>query len=162
MYKRQGIGNFANYSGSDWVQYSIPVGSFYTGSFDRLFFVNDNDAGSGNNSFFRNVTVHEGTCGSLATAQEASEEQPLVAQMGTESEFSLSLSPNPATDRIRLVHSLREGVFTVSSLSGQALFSGRFLGEFEEEVDIRELPAGIYLLNIESGEISTSLKFRKR
>ena len=37
--------------------YQIPVGTFYTGSAMRLVLVNDNDAGTGSNSRFRNVRV---------------------------------------------------------------------------------------------------------
>jgi poly(beta-D-mannuronate) lyase len=44
--------------GGSWVTYSIPVGDFYTGTFDRLFFVNDGDSNTGN-SYFRNVKVYE-------------------------------------------------------------------------------------------------------
>jgi len=42
-----------------FVTFQIPVGQFYTGSGFRLVLVNDNDAGSGNNSRFRNVRVFE-------------------------------------------------------------------------------------------------------
>jgi len=47
-----------SYSGSSFVTYEIHVGKYYTGSFDRLFFINDNDSGTGN-SYFRNVRVYE-------------------------------------------------------------------------------------------------------
>lgn len=59
-----GIGAFDNYDGSgDWTHYEIDVGSFYTGTYSRLFFVNDDDAGGtvgGGDSFFRNIVIHEG------------------------------------------------------------------------------------------------------
>ena len=56
--------DFDNYS-SGTVTYTIPVGQYYTGGGFRLVLVNDNDAGSGNNSFFTNVRVFEdgGTSG---------------------------------------------------------------------------------------------------
>ena len=57
-----GITNYDNYT-SGTVTYTIPVGSSYTGNMDRLVFINDNDAGSGNNSTFSNVKIYEGTCG---------------------------------------------------------------------------------------------------
>lgn len=47
-----------SYSGSSFLPYKIYVGDFYTGAFDRIFFVNDNDSGNGN-SYFRNVKVYE-------------------------------------------------------------------------------------------------------
>ncbi len=52
-----GIRDFDNYSGNDFVSYVIPVGQYYTGASMRLVLVNDFDAGSGNNSRFRNVRV---------------------------------------------------------------------------------------------------------
>ncbi len=56
-----GRGNFDNYDGSgEWVHYKIDVGSFYTGQYANLFFVNDHDVGSPTaNSQFRNVIIHE-------------------------------------------------------------------------------------------------------
>ncbi|MEM9592899.1 MAG: S8 family serine peptidase [Acidobacteriota bacterium] len=53
-----GISNFDNYT-SGTTTYTIPVGTFFTGNNMRLVLVNDNDAGSGNNSFFSNVRVFE-------------------------------------------------------------------------------------------------------
>ena len=50
--------DFDNYSGSSLTHYTIPVGQYYTGSM-FLVLVNDNDAGSGNNSRFSNVRVYE-------------------------------------------------------------------------------------------------------
>ena len=53
-----GITDFDNY-GSGTTTYSIPVGQYFTGSNMNLILVNDNDAGSGNNSVFTNVRVFE-------------------------------------------------------------------------------------------------------
>ncbi len=50
--------DFNNYSGSAFTSYSIPVGQFYTGTM-FLVVVNDNDAGAGNTSRFRNVRIFE-------------------------------------------------------------------------------------------------------
>ncbi|MCP3962004.1 MAG: exo-alpha-sialidase [bacterium] len=54
-----GITDFDNYSGSSLVHYTIPVGQYFTGSAMFLVLVNDNDAGSGNDSRFQNVEVYE-------------------------------------------------------------------------------------------------------
>ncbi|MEM6793626.1 MAG: trypsin-like peptidase domain-containing protein [Acidobacteriota bacterium] len=53
-----GFTDFDNYAGGTR-SYSIPVGQFFTGNDMFLVLVNDNDAGSGNNSFFTNVRVFE-------------------------------------------------------------------------------------------------------
>ena len=49
--------NYANYGGSGWTSYSIPVGLFYTGSFTKLAFVCDDDGNDEGQSRFRNVRV---------------------------------------------------------------------------------------------------------
>jgi hypothetical protein len=56
-----GISDFDTYSiGDGWMSYSINIGDYYTGVFDRMFFVMDNDAGSSlSNVSFRNVQVCE-------------------------------------------------------------------------------------------------------
>ena len=56
-----GISGFDNYTGTDFVAYSIPVGQYYTGTNMRVVLANDFDAGSGNNSRFRNVRVGSAT-----------------------------------------------------------------------------------------------------
>ena len=53
-----GITDFDNYT-SGTITYDIPVGQYFTGSAMNLILVNDNDAGSGNNSVFTNVRVYE-------------------------------------------------------------------------------------------------------
>ncbi|MBZ0111153.1 MAG: hypothetical protein K8J08_01700 [Thermoanaerobaculia bacterium] len=50
--------DFDNYSGTAFTTYSIPVGQYYTGTM-FLVLTNDNDAGSGNTSRFRNVRVFD-------------------------------------------------------------------------------------------------------
>ena len=63
-----GLSNFATYSGSGITHYSIPVGQFYTGNFNYLFFVNDHDVSNPTGEeLFSNINVHEGiTAGQLS------------------------------------------------------------------------------------------------
>ncbi|WP_426370132.1 DUF6701 domain-containing protein [Pseudocolwellia sp. HL-MZ7] len=56
-----GITDFDNYSGSGVTHYTIPVGQFYTGNFDHLFFINDNDDNPTGNSTYSNIVVYEAT-----------------------------------------------------------------------------------------------------
>ena len=58
------IDDFDTYMGIDYVSYSIPIGQYYTGLVDRIFFSSDHDADPGNaTSYFRNVRVYEeGEC----------------------------------------------------------------------------------------------------
>ncbi len=57
----QNYGNntFDTYNvGDGWSAFTIDVGNFYTGSFDRIFFVMDDDSGNlASNGAFRNVEV---------------------------------------------------------------------------------------------------------
>ncbi|KAA5543103.1 tandem-95 repeat protein [Roseiconus nitratireducens] len=57
-----GIRDFRDYRSSapGWKHYQIPVGQYYTGAFDTLFFGNDHDvSGADGESFFANVRVYE-------------------------------------------------------------------------------------------------------
>ncbi|MEW7289322.1 discoidin domain-containing protein [Aquimarina sp. 2304DJ70-9] len=55
-----GIRSYDNYNASgNYKTYVIPVGNSYTGNAMNLVLVNDNDAGSGNHSSFRNIRIYE-------------------------------------------------------------------------------------------------------
>ena len=53
-----GIADFATYSGGV-THYTIPVGQFYTGNFQYLFFINDDDSSAAGNSLYSNINVYE-------------------------------------------------------------------------------------------------------
>ncbi|WP_109299197.1 trypsin-like peptidase domain-containing protein [Aquimarina sp. AU474] len=96
-----GVTNFDNYS-SGTTTYIIPVGNFYTGNMDRLVFINDNDAGSGNNSTFSNVKIYEGSCGQSASTESViAAFENVTPIMGDQEEgdlLDLKITPNPAQD----------------------------------------------------------------
>jgi len=55
-----GNSDFANYPGAGWRSYQIPVGEYYTGTFQYLVFIADKDSGgSSQDSTFRNVLIYE-------------------------------------------------------------------------------------------------------
>ena len=58
------IADFDNYSGSDYVSYTIPIGQYYTGAVNQIFYLADHDASPFNGtSYFRNVRIYEaGAC----------------------------------------------------------------------------------------------------
>ena len=73
VYGTQAYGTIYNtYSGSGVTHYVIPVGTYYTGSFTSLFFVNDDDAAPIGNSTFSNIQVYEGTPPSLTVTVDGS------------------------------------------------------------------------------------------
>ncbi len=59
-----------SYDGSgNWQSFSIPIGNFFTGSFDNIVFINDNDANpSGSNSSFKNVRLVDANGNCLTSA----------------------------------------------------------------------------------------------
>ena len=60
--------------GGAYQSYSIPVGTFFTGNFDYITFINDDDSGPTGNSLFRNVTLREGPLEFAPSAPDSIEE----------------------------------------------------------------------------------------
>jgi MSHA biogenesis protein MshQ len=56
-----GLSNFDTYTGSGTTHFTIPVGEFYTGDFQYLFFMNDDDSNPTGNSLYSNINVYEDT-----------------------------------------------------------------------------------------------------
>ena len=54
-----GISDFDTYMGSGLSHFTIPVGQFYTGNFQYLFFMNDDDSSAAGNSLYSNINVYE-------------------------------------------------------------------------------------------------------
>ncbi len=93
-----GVTNYDNYT-SGTQTYIIPVGNFYTGSMDRLVFINDNDAGSGNTSTFNNIKIYEGTCsGSSSRKTNITSIIPILGNQGEGILSTIILNPNPTSD----------------------------------------------------------------
>ncbi len=159
-----GVTNYDNYS-SGTRRYVIPVGSFYTGAMDRLVFVNDNDAGSGNISVFSNVKIYEGSCsGSLRSSiTDFGSIAPILGDQDEGILSSLKINPNPTKDSFMInfrkdsTNDIEATLYTISGTKISQLplrpginnFSAKKLG----------LKAGIYLIEIEtSGEESVVQK----
>ncbi|MDY8136463.1 M36 family metallopeptidase [Aquimarina sp. 2201CG5-10] len=146
-----GVTNFDNYS-SGTTTYTIPVGNFYTGDMDRLVFINDNDASSGNNSIFSNVKIYEGSCGGSFTTIDFGPTTPIL---GTEDENVIiaSLYPNPTKDSF---------VLNVNSINAKKIKATVYnmLGKRQSQIDLNpginnvstknlSLSSGIYMIQIE-------------
>lgn len=158
-----GITNYDNYSGSSWTTYQIPVGSFYTGNFNRLFFVADHDGGSRNgNAYFRNVKVYEGTCtSSFAPAYVLG--NSIQSIMGDEAEYALDIYPSPASRELNVHIEGLHGMVSaqITDLAGKIMWRGT-ITESEDQVDVSELPNGMYMFTVvgENGNSMTK-KFLK-
>lgn len=86
VYGTQDWGNSAyeTYAGNEgeWVHYKIEVGDFYTGSFSRLFFVNDDDQYVDANGTFSNVAIYEPGTEAADTMTGSSGSQTLMGLGG--------------------------------------------------------------------------------
>ncbi|KAA3635832.1 MAG: T9SS C-terminal target domain-containing protein [Bacteroidetes bacterium] len=144
-----GYMNFDTYSGNGgWQYFAIPIGQFYTGDFDRFFFVADHDSGQHNgNSYFRNVKIHEGNgCGS--GIQEGGEND-VLPEVG-----DVRLFPNPASDQLQMnFFSKSEDQYTLNifNMMGQLVKQVNVEtspGKNNLQINVSELPQGTYLLKM--------------
>ncbi|MEL7003446.1 MAG: T9SS type A sorting domain-containing protein [Bacteroidota bacterium] len=159
-----GVTNFDNYNSlNSYASFTIPVGSFYTGPANRLVFINDNDAGSNNTSFFRNVRVYEpASCSSVSAdriANARTSEQSVIPVLGTEDEVSIQLFPNPVHDilTINLSGMGEASIADLINISGQKV--ARFdVKNGTNSFQLDNIPSGMYLLKIGDGESAISKK----
>ncbi len=148
-----GIGNYDNYPGSGWVTYTIPVGSFYTGTFDRLCFVADHDSSPGNgNAYFRNVKVYEGSCGPVANPILSNKEE-IIPIIGYEGEDDLSLTkvwPNPFKDfvQVTLPGSISSAEVELLDIYGRVLETRKNAAGTVRFEPGNALSAGIYIIRV--------------
>ncbi|WP_109852191.1 M36 family metallopeptidase [Aquimarina sp. AU58] len=152
-----GVTNFDNYA-SGTKKYVIPVGDFYTGSMDRLVFINDNDAGSGNNSIFSNVKIYEGSCGGSLVAETLAAFGSMTPILGDEDEGDVStirIAPNPLKkgNLLRVFVPSKEisnTSYSVINIMGQVVGEGRLNNN--GFINLDRLGAGMYILRIQNSE----------
>lgn len=159
--------NYDDYAPSDWKTYTIPVGTFYTGVFDRLCFINDNDVSPNTgNSWFRNVRIFEGGCGPTPAPPEM---EVVVARMGNEDEPAPSVAvkvwPNPFRQSIQVFipHALEGNTeLILTDLSGRivAREEGVYAGQ-TKTFQAPELAAGMYMLQVRNGDYRESFRLVK-
>ena len=165
VFKVHGTQNYGNTTYDNYtsgtVTYTIPVGSSYTGSMDRLVFINDNDAGTGNNGTFSNVKIYEGTCGTSTTSYVTFDN--VVNTFGTEDELepmAVSVYPVPATGDVLNVAVNRTDVsFNIINVSGQMVSAGTIENG---QVNIGSLSEGLYVIRLEAGAETKTIRFMKK
>ncbi len=158
-----GITNFDNYT-SGTTTYVIPVGDSYTGAMDRLVFINDNDAGSGNNSTFTNVRIYEGSCSS-STAVLVSDFGSRVDVVGDEDEeilASLTIAPNPISkgNVLRIMGSDKEltnTTYSIINMLGQVIEKSPL--EKKRTINIDRFETGVYILRLENEYAKVNKRF---
>ena len=158
-----GITNFDNYT-SGTVSYTIPVGNSYTGSMSRLVFINDNDAGSGNNSIFSNVRIYEGSCENptVQVAEVFNLESTVLGHENEEEITSFIVAPNPVKKGGLLqingyLTQNKNANYRILNLLGQVVKKGK-LPE-SNSITLDNLDLGVYILHLENGIYNESKKF---
>ncbi len=147
-----GVTNFDNYA-SGTTKYTIQVGTFYTGNMDRLVFINDNDAGSGNNSIFSNVKIYEGSCnGVVAIVASFGKTTPILGNEDEEGTSSITIAPNPVRKGSALQLSILGNVdnnvpYSIVNILGQVVKQGKLKSN---SIDASSLESGMYLLKIKN------------
>ena len=148
-----GISDFNTYNRPGyWSSFTIPVGQFYTGSANRLFFVADHDNGPRNgNSFFRNIRIYEGeTCDLNLLGLEASRR---IEEIPTQ----MTVYPNPAQDIVQIQYTGPidpQAKLQVFNVTGQAILTTNWTEnnpEGYQQLDVSTLPPGLYLIRIDTG-----------
>ena len=158
-----GLSNFDHYAGTgDWQSYEIPVGQFYTGMADRLFFATDHDSGTRNgNSWFRNVRIYEG---------EECETQNLIqnttAVSASSSTSTVQIAPNPILAGSFSLSVDRVGngpaSWQILSLTGQVLREEYLQldgGGYQQQIPVSGLARGTYLLRWRDGKGEQTKRF---
>lgn len=156
-----GISNYDNYSNVGyWTSYSIPVGDFYTGDFDRLFFVMDHDSYPKNGtSFFTNLQIYEGTSCALLEGRIGELSDANVSPIS-----DVNVYPNPAVDKVNL--SYQSTVHKVTSVEIMTITGARVYAESVRSqegnnivtLNVANYKNGTYLIRIVSKDSTPVVK----
>ncbi len=143
--------SYRNYDGrGNWKSYVIPVGKFYTGKVNYLFFAVDHDIAPANgDAYFRYVRIYEEGTPCASRLEETADFQPAT---------NISVYPNPASDRLYMdARGLDNGPATLrlynflgQELSAWALEAVN--GQAGFEIPANSLDNGTYLLRLQSGK----------
>ncbi|OEK08527.1 hypothetical protein A8C32_03480 [Flavivirga aquatica] len=149
-----GITNYDNYS-SGTTTYVIPVGDSYTGTMDKLVFINDNDVSSGNTSVFSNIKVYETSCVNSTSKVVFGERTDIF---GSEDEFSLTVYPSPVKEGTLFVKTNQsiQLTYQVINMLGQTVKTGQLKNKL---ITVSDLESGIYMLKINNNDQTIHKKF---
>ena len=168
LYGSQNWGNrdFDYTAFGSWQAFTIPVGQYYTGSFDRLFFVDDNDANpTTGNSYFRYIKIYEGaSCNpivgnddGIAIATRSGNTAMIDGLPDEEGESLINVYPNPTNDIINIdIESTMSTATTVSlyNLMGQLVQQqdiSLLRGTNSVSLTTDNTPTGTYIVKLTIG-----------
>lgn len=141
-----GIMDYRNYSGSGWQKYIIPIGRYYTGSFNRITFMADHDTDAGDaDAFFRNILIHNGECETFTVSN----------QPDLESRLNISIFPNPTVGVLNVhmdtPNRADQPKLSIMDVNGRTVLD-KDLALSRNQVNIQELPSGVYYVILTVGE----------
>lgn len=167
LYGTQNWGNrdFDYTTFGSWQSFTIPVGQYYTGTFDRLFFVDDNDANpTTGNSYFQSIKIYEGASCNPIQGGEIVESTPrsgttaMVDGIPDEEGMStLNVYPNPTSDIINIDLESTIGVaskVSLYNLMGQIIHTEDILvskGTNTVRLSTDNIQSGTYMVKITLG-----------
>ena len=148
-----GISNYDNYNNVGyWKSYSIPVGDFYTGNFNRMIFVMDEDAQpSEGTSFFTNIQIYEGTSCALIEGLSGA-----IGAVAVDNITDVNVYPNPAVDKVNLSYQSAEDaatsieIFTITGARVYAQSVRSQVGSNIATLNVGNFDNGTYLIRIVS------------
>ncbi len=155
-----GISNYRYTSVGNWQSFSIPVGQFYTGTADRLFFVADHDSGASNgNSYFRNIRINEGGC-MPSTAMNGAIIGHEHSMNNAFTTSNATIFPNPAQDvlNVTLTNEVGEVELSIIDLYGRVVAQQQ-TGTANAALSLTDLASGMYFLRIENENFKQVEKF---
>ncbi len=159
--QRWGIQTYKNYpDNKEWKKYVIPVGQFYTGTYNRMFFAADHDGGSRNgNSSFRHIKIYEGSGCSSAIVEEEKAETAEIREIPPK---EIVTYPIPADTQFNILmgHGLSaRGTLVIYNSGGAILRRVPLRGNRNVQVNVSDFPIGNYFYRLQAGEEERSGKF---
>lgn len=158
-----GINNYSYTNVGYYTAFTIPVGQFYTGSFNRLFFVADHDGGARNgDSYFRNIRIHEG--GGCPGALITNSGGMAIFQGNSTDVTTFNVYPNPTSNELNIDFSMTYGEpaqLKIYNMMGQVIELRQLDGDgmVNERFNTSDLPNGTYIIQIEKGDEQLMKKF---
>lgn len=162
-----GIAEFRNYEGnSQWKKYTIPVGKYYTGATNRLFFAADKDAAPfASESQFRNVRIYEETpCPGFQEPTIDLELARPVEQKNPSPEVLIAPNPSDVSARFSLLNwPVGQYKLSVFDALGQKLLNNYPLNlndsnVWEWQLNTKNWASGVYFYVIHNDQVKKSGK----